>query len=158
MAIFEHSSRSGGVRMRPNRKRWHEWVVLSFVLGAAGAGLAAAQPASSAVPRLSSEPLTVRTIDVDYLQVDGKTFSATIYQPEGPGPFPAILDVHGGAWTRDDVRRDEHALFDKALAAMGMVVAAIDYRQSPQHHYPDSVADVNFSLRLLPANPAKFNS
>ena len=144
--------------MRPNRKRWHQWVVLSFVLGVAGAGLAAAQPASSAVPRLSSEPLTVRTIDVDYLQVDGKTFSATVYQPEGPGPFPAILDVHGGAWTREDVRRDEHAQLNHALARRGMVVVAVDFRQSPRDHYPASVADVNFAIRWLRANVARFNA
>jgi acetyl esterase len=125
---------------------------LSLVLILAGHGQTAAQL------RLAREPVAVHTQDVDYLQVDGKTFQATVYQPEGPGPFPAILDVHGGAWTREDVRRDEHALFDKALAAMGIVVAAIDYRQNPQHHYPDSVADINFALRWLRANAAKFNA
>jgi len=87
-----------------------------------------------------------QTRDVDYLQVDGKTFQATIYQPEGPGPFPAILDVHGGAWVREDKRCDEHVLMDKALAAMGMVVVAIDYRQSDQHHYPGSVVNVNLAF------------
>jgi len=107
---------------------------------------------------LASEPVTFHTQDVDYLQVEGKTFQATIYQPEGAGPFPAILDVHGGAWVREDVHRDEHVLIDKALAAMGMVVAAIDFRQSPQDHYPDSVADVNFALRWLRANASKFNA
>ncbi len=128
------------------------WVPLSLALILAGSSQVAAQP------RLARESVTFHTQDVDYLQVDGKTFKATIYQPEGAGPFPAILDVHGGAWTREDVRREEHALFDKALAAMGMVVAAIDYRQSPQHHYPDSVADVNFALRWLRASAAKFNA
>ncbi len=47
---------------------------------------------------------------------------------------------------------------DMALAAMGMVVVAIDFRQDVQHHYPDSVADVNFALRWLRANASKFNS
>ena len=102
--------------------------------------------------------MAFHTRDVDYLQVDGKTFQATIYQPEGLGPFPAILDVHGGAWVREDKRCDEHALMDKALAAMGMVVVAIDYRQSDQHHYPDSVVDVNFAIRWLRANASKFNA
>lgn len=108
--------------------------------------------------RLASEAVAFHTRDVDYLQVDGKTFQATIYQPEGPGPFPAILDVHGGAWVREDVRRDEHALMNKALAAMGMVVVAIDFRQSPQHTYPVSVADVNLAMRWLRANTSMFNA
>jgi acetyl esterase/lipase len=107
---------------------------------------------------LANEPVAFHTRDVDYLQVGGKTFQATIYQPEGPGPFPAILDVHGGAWVREDKRRDEHVLMDKALAAMGMVVVAIDYRQSDQHHYPDSVVDVNFAIRWLRANASKFDA
>ena len=84
--------------------------------------------ATARAPRLANEPVAFHTREVDYLQVDGKTFQATIYQPEGPGPFPAVLDVHGGAWVREDKRRDEHVLMDKALAAMGMVVVAIDYR------------------------------
>ena len=114
-------------------------------------------PATSRALRLASEPVPFHTRDIDYLQVDGKTFQATIYQPDGTGPFPAILDVHGGAWVREDVRRDEHVFMDKALAAMGIVVVAIDYRQSAQHRYPDSVADVNFAVRWLRANASKFN-
>jgi acetyl esterase/lipase len=46
---------------------------------------------------------------------------------------------------------------DRALAAMGLVVVAIDYRQSANYHYPESVADVNFALRWLRANAPKFN-
>jgi acetyl esterase len=106
--------------------------------------------------RLSPEPLSVRTLDVEYLTVGGHTFAATVYQPEGPGPFPAVLDVHGGAWTREDVRRDEHAQFDRALAGLGLVVVAVDYRQSPTHRYPDSVADVNYAIRWLRANARRF--
>jgi len=106
---------------------------------------------------LASAPVTFQMRDVEYLQVDGETFQATVYQPDGSGPFPVILDVHGGAWVREDVSRDEHSIMDKALAAMGIVVVAIDYRQNARHHYPDSVADVNFALRWLRANASKFN-
>ena len=106
---------------------------------------------------LASEQVAFHTQDVDYLKVGGRTFQATVYQPEGPGPFPDILDVHGGVWVHD-VRRDEHELMDRALAAMGMVVVAIDFRQDVQHQYPDSVADVNFALRWLRANASKFKA
>ncbi len=47
---------------------------------------------------------------------------------------------------------------NKALAAMGMVVVAVDFRQSPQYRYPDSVADVNFAMRWLRVNASKFNA
>jgi acetyl esterase/lipase len=142
-------------------------LVLSLVLSLIGCGQVTVKPTSPAqvsaangsrALRLAAEPLAVHTRDVDYLQVDGNTFKATIYQPEGPGPFPAILDVHGGAWVREDFRRDEHSIMDRALAAMGMVIVAIDFRQSPRFHYPDSVADVNFAVRWLRANASKFNA
>jgi acetyl esterase len=150
----------GPIRCRP-------WVPVSLVLTLAGCGQAVIQPPSPGTSsstgtagalRLAGEPAAFHTRDVDYLQVDGKTFQATIYQPEGSGPFPAILDVHGGAWVREDVRRDEHTLMDKALAAMGMVVVTIDFRQSPQHRYPDSVADVNFAMRWLRVSASRFNA
>src|SRR5262249_10352387 len=29
----------------------------------------------------------------------GRMLMARIYQPKGPGPFPTVLDLHGGAWS-----------------------------------------------------------
>jgi acetyl esterase len=130
-------------------------LIATMAVAILSAALAAEAPRAL---RLASEPVPFHTRDIDYLQADGKTFQATIYQPEGPGPFPALLDVHGGAWVREDVRRDEHALMDRALAAMGMVVVAVDFRQSRQHHYPDSVTDINFALRWLRANAAALHA
>ncbi len=153
--------------MRLDPMRCRPRLLLSLVLTLAGCGQAVVQPSSpaqvsvaagSGALRLATAPVAFHTQDVDYLRVDAKTFQATIYQPEGPGPFPALLVVHGGAWVREDVRRDEHVLMDRALAAMGIVVVAIDYRHSPLHHYPDSVVDVNFALRWLRANAARFNA
>ncbi|MEE3141983.1 MAG: hypothetical protein VX307_05255, partial [Chloroflexota bacterium] len=40
--------------------------------------------------------------DVEYLNVDGVTRLVRIYQPEGSGPFPMLLSIHGGAWTDKD--------------------------------------------------------
>jgi acetyl esterase/lipase len=156
-----------GAFMTFDPMRCRPWVLLSLVVTLAGCDQMAVKPTSAPQPsaaassralRLTSEPVAIHTRDVEYLQVDGQAFKATIYQPEGPGPFPAILDVHGGAWVREDVRRDEHTVLDGALAAMGMVVVAIDFRQSPQNRYPDSVVDVNFALRWLRANASKFNA
>jgi acetyl esterase/lipase len=135
---------------------------LALLLGQAAAQSSSPKTSSPAAAdtrglHLAGAPVAFQMRDVEYLQVDGKTFQATVYQPEGLGPFPVILDVHGGAWVREDISRDEHSIMDKALATMGMVVVAIDYRQSAQYRYPDSVADVNFALRWLRANASKFN-
>jgi len=53
--------------------------------------------------------------DVEYQSLAGKPWLARIYQPKGTGPFPAIVDVHGGAWHNGD--RTNNAGIDEALAA-----------------------------------------
>ena len=79
-----------------------------------------------------------------------------IYQPVGAGPFPGLVDVHGGVWTNGD--RSANEVMDRALAESGMVVAAVDFRQSPDHPYPAQVADVNLATRWLKAHAVEFNA
>jgi acetyl esterase/lipase len=88
--------------------------------------------------------------DVEYAQVDGQALLARIYQPQGTGPFPSLVDVHGGAWNSGDRKNNEG--IDRALAARGVVVAALDFRQPPVAGYPASIADVNLGIRWLKAN------
>jgi acetyl esterase len=103
----------------------------------------------------STEEYEIEERDVEYQQVDGKPRLARVYQPKGPGPFPAIVDVHGGAWQNGD--RTNNAGIDRALAAKGIVVAALDFRQPPEAGYPASICDVNLGVRWLKAHAAEFN-
>jgi acetyl esterase/lipase len=93
--------------------------------------------------------------DVAYQNQAGKPWLARIYQPKGTGPFPTILDVHGGAWHNGD--RTNNAGIDRALAANGVVVAAIDFRQPPEAGYPASICDVNLAVRWLKARAREFH-
>ncbi len=47
---------------------------------------------------------------------------------------------------------------DQALAASGIVVAAVDFRLAPDHPYPSQVADVNYATRWLKAHATDFNA
>ena len=49
---------------------------------------------------------------------------ARVYRPTGAGPFPTVLDLHGGAWNAKDRNAEEP--MDRALAASGVLVVAID--------------------------------
>ena len=93
--------------------------------------------------------------DVEYQRQAGKAWQARVYQPKGSGPFPSIVDVHGGAWHNGD--RMNNAGVDRALAAKGIVVAAIDFHQPPQAGYPASICDVNLAVRWLKTHAAEFN-
>src|SRR3954451_6340601 len=85
----------------------------------------------------------------------GRTLMARIYQPKGPGPFPTVLDLHGGAWNRKDRLAEEP--MDRALAASGLLVVAIDMTLAPEAPYPACVQDANFAVRWLKANAATWN-
>ncbi len=100
--------------------------------------------------------LDVAVQEVEYRNDGSNSWQATIYQPQGDGPFPALLDVHGGAWNRGDRSNDD--VMNRALAASGIVVAALDFRLAPEHPYPAQVQDVNFATRWFKQNAAQFNA
>lgn len=77
----------------------------------------------------------------------GRTLMARIYRPNGPGPFPTVLDLHGGAWNAKDRFAEEP--MDRAIAASGVLVVAIDLTLAPEAPYPASVQDANYGVRWL---------
>ena len=85
----------------------------------------------------------------------GRTLMARIYQPRGAGPFPAVLDLHGGAWNAKDRRAEEP--MDRALAASGLLVVAIDMTLAPEAPYPACVQDANYGVRWLKMKAASWN-
>jgi acetyl esterase/lipase len=85
----------------------------------------------------------------------GRMLMARIYQPKGRGPFPAVLDLHGGAWNNKDRHAEEP--MDRALAQSGLLVVAIDMTQAPEAPYPACVQDANYAVRWLKANAATWN-
>lgn len=109
----------------------------------------------SAVSYDPTQKYEVKVSDVEFLSVEGNSFMATIYQPQGTGPFPAFLDVHGGAWSGGTRTAAENV--DRALATSGMVVAAIDFRVAPEHAYPKQVMDVNYGIRWWKATCGDYN-
>jgi acetyl esterase len=96
----------------------------------------------------------VVTEDVEYQRIDGKPLLARLYRPKGRGAGPAIVDVHGGAWTSGD--RNQNAAISSVLAAAGATVLALDFRMPPEAGYPAAVADVNLGIRWFKAHAGEF--
>lgn len=90
--------------------------------------------------------------DVEYLRHAERPLLARLFRPRGDGPFPAIVQVHGGAWCLGDRTRD--AALNEPLARSGVAVAALDFRMPPQAPYPASLADINYGIRWLKARAA----
>ena len=85
----------------------------------------------------------------------GRMLMARIYQPQGAGPFPTLLDLHGGAWNNKDRRAEEP--MDRAIAASGVLVVAIDMTLAPEAPYPACVQDANYGVRWLKSKAAGWN-
>ena len=88
--------------------------------------------------------------DVEYLRHGGKPLLARVFKPRGEGPFPALVECHGGAWCMSD-RMTEH-LRHEFMASHGIVSIALDFRSGNEDPYPASVQDINYAVRWAKQN------
>jgi len=104
---------------------------------------------------LSQPGLDVSVHEVSFRTVDRRDLKALIYRPQGQGPFPAVVCVHGGAWVSGD-RTATQGVAD-LVAACGIVVMAIDFRMAPRDPYPSSLVDINYATRWLKHHAAELS-
>ncbi len=95
------------------------------------------------------------TQDVEYLRHGDRRFMARLFKPQGKGPFPAVLEIHGGAWCNGDL--NECQIYAEGLARAGIAVAAIDFRHASDG-YPTSLADINYAIRWVKAHASELNT
>jgi acetyl esterase len=102
-----------------------------------------------------SAPYEVTEEDVAYARPVGAELKARVYRPRGApaSPLAALVDVHGGAWSRGD--HTTGALHCRGLAASGLVVVSLDFRQGPAHKHPAASADVAAGVRYTRAHAAR---
>jgi acetyl esterase len=92
------------------------------------------------------------TEDFEYLRHGDRGLKLRVFRPRGDGPFPAVIDLHGGAWCNGDL--NECKARDEVLAASGLVAIALDFRHADDA-YPTSLIDINYAIRWVKANAAK---
>jgi acetyl esterase/lipase len=129
------------------------------VLAAAGVPIVAGVRQGRTAMKTTYDPAAkfeLKVSEVDFRRTPaGRQLMARIYQPQGPGPFPTLLDLHGGAWRRKDRLAEEP--MDRAIASSGVLVVAIDLRLSEEAPYPASVQDANYGVRWLKSKAAEWN-
>ncbi len=94
--------------------------------------------------------------DVEYIRHGDTPLLARLFKPRGKGPFPLIVDLHGGAWNLGDRLMDTP--INEPLAKSGVVVAALDFRMPPVAPYPASLADINYAIRWLKTRASTWGS
>jgi len=84
--------------------------------------------------------------DIEYIRHGDRPFLLRLTRPVGAGPFPFVVDAHGGAWNNSD--RLSCAMRNGMWAQAGIAAAALDFRHGPDG-YPTSLANINFAIRWL---------
>jgi acetyl esterase/lipase len=80
----------------------------------------------------------------------GGEIPVRLFRPEGDGPLPVVVYLHGGGWVMGDLPTYDTLL--RALAnASGAVVAGVEYRRAPESRFPAALEDSLAAIRRLAA-------
>ena len=85
-----------------------------------------------------------------YLRHGDRALMARVFMPRGDtGPFPCLIDLHGGGWQRGDLEYRNG--FGQYAGHVGCVIVALNFRQGADA-YPSSLVDINYGIRWVKAN------
>ncbi len=94
-------------------------------------------------------------LDVTYGTAAGEELKLDLSVPEGSGPFPVCILVHGGGFEKGDKQQQPKHLFAPLMEA-GYAWVSINYRLAPKHKYPGSVEDVETAIRWVKGNASEY--
>ncbi len=82
----------------------------------------------------------------------GEPLTVDLYPPDGEGPHPGILFVHGGSWVAGSPLT--HDKLARRLAERGYYVVSVDYALAPEHKHPEGLDDCVVAADWLAASAA----
>ena len=93
--------------------------------------------------------------DVEYGHPGGVSLLLDLHIPDGPGPFPAAILVHGGGFDEGSKSTNVRPLFEP-LTAANFAWFSIDYRLAPAVHFPEAMRDIYTAIRWVKAHAAEY--
>lgn len=109
-------------------------------------------------PRLAARPQKlrerVRHVTERTVPGAGGLLPLRLYLPDGPGPSPVVLHLHGGGWVGGGLDAEDDLCRSLARRS-GAVIASLGFRLAPQHPYPAAVEDGVAALGWLAAHVAE---
>lgn len=110
---------------------------------------------SAAMTAMQGPPEPVAGVEDRNLTGPGGDLPVRIYQPFGKGPFPVLINFHGGGWVVGDIESTD--VFCRSLAnTAGCIVISVDYRLAPEHPYPAAADDAYCATLWAATNAAGF--
>lgn len=97
-----------------------------------------------------------RIKSVEYARTGGTSLYFDAAIPDGPGPFPAAIIVHGGGWVRGDRLTEVQPLF-APLTKAGFAWFSIDYRLSSDWtQFGAAIEDVANAVHFVKSHAAQY--
>jgi alpha-L-fucosidase 2 len=93
--------------------------------------------------------------DIEYATADGESLKLDASVPDGAGPFPVVIVVHGGGWSRGDKAEGIKPLVE-SLTDGTFTWFSINYRLAPAHHWPACIDDVRSAIRWVKKHAGEF--
>jgi acetyl esterase/lipase len=101
--------------------------------------------------------------DIEYARPNGERLLLDVNVPEGTGPFPIAILVHGGGWSRGDKSGSDKpgngadiTPWFAPLSAANFTWLSINYRHAPAHRWPACFEDVQSAIRWVKAHAADY--
>src|SRR5579859_3762104 len=116
-----------------------------------------ARQAVLALPTLGGEPDPVARAEDRTIPGPQGAIPLRIYTPEGTGPFPILVFLHGGGWVAGSI--DTHDRVCRSLTRSAeCVTVAVDYRLAPEHKFPAPLEDCYAAAQWVADNSAAINA
>lgn len=106
---------------------------------------------------LASTAFAELKTDIEFAKVGDVSLTLDANVPDGAGPFPTVILVHGGGWRNGDKNKFITPLFAPMTKA-GFTWFTINYRLAPAHRWPACADDVERAIRWVKANAAQYKA
>ncbi len=92
--------------------------------------------------------------DVELWDRGDTKLTAEIYVPEGPGPYPLFMHIHGGGYCVSKAQNDRK--WGMRVAERGFTVISPEYGLAPEHPFPWAIEDCLYTARWFTKNAAEY--
>jgi len=140
----------GQPRKRLSNRAWIAIAIVSLLAVGAAVGFFFLSSGLGGTPKVAAKPSAK---DIAYASLS-KAQTLDLYLPQGNGPFPLIVNIHGGGFMMGD---KSDPVGGDQLLANGYAVASLNYRLSGEATFPAQIQDVKAAVRWLRAHAQEYH-
>lgn len=140
----------GQPRKRLSNRAWIAIAIVSLLVVGAAVGFFFLSSGLGGTPKVAAKPSAK---DIAYASLSTAQ-TLDLYLPQGNGPFPLIVNIHGGGFMMGD---KSDPVGGDQLLANGYAVASLNYRLSGEATFPAQIQDVKAAVRWLRAHAQEYH-